>query len=75
MPLRTGSSKRAISENISELKKSGRPQKQAIAIAMDKAGKGRKQQKKGTERISSQTAHSERKPRKQKMNTDYRGKK
>jgi len=41
MPLKRGKSKKVISQNISELVHSGRPQDQAIAIAMDKAGKGR----------------------------------
>lgn len=38
-PLKAGSGKETISENISELVHSGRPQNQAIAIAMKKAGK------------------------------------
>lgn len=34
MPLKKGKSKKVVSENISELRHSGYPQKQAIAIAM-----------------------------------------
>jgi hypothetical protein len=42
MPLKKGKSKAAISENIAELIRSGRPKKQAIAISMSKAGKSKK---------------------------------
>ena len=33
MPLKTGSSKQAFKENVAELYKTGRPIKQALAIA------------------------------------------
>jgi len=39
MPLKKGKSKAAVSKNISTLRKEGRPQKQAIAIALDVARK------------------------------------
>ena len=42
MPLQSGKSNKVISSNISELIHSGRPQAQAVAIAMSKAGKSRK---------------------------------
>ena len=37
MPLKKGSSKKVVSANIRELRRSGRPQKQAVAIALKQA--------------------------------------
>jgi hypothetical protein len=41
MPLKRGKSRKVISQNIKTEMRHGRPQKQAIAIAMRKAGKPR----------------------------------
>lgn len=41
MPLKKGKSKEVVSSNISELRHSGYPQAQAIAIAMRAAGKAK----------------------------------
>lgn len=37
MPLAKGKSKKTISKNISELRHSGRPEKQSVAIALNEA--------------------------------------
>jgi len=53
MPIEKGSSKEVISRNISKLVREGYPQKQAIAIAYDRARKtsGRKLERKTGKRL------------------------
>lgn len=42
MPLLKGRSRAAVSTNISRLVREGYPQRQAVAISLHKAGRGRK---------------------------------
>lgn len=46
MPLKSGSSKKTVSSNIATERRAGKPEKQAVAIAMKKAGKSRGGKKK-----------------------------
>lgn len=47
MPLKKGRSDKAISSNIRRLREEGRPQDQAVAIALRQAGRSRKEYRDG----------------------------
>lgn len=51
MPLKEGSSKKAISENIATEMHAGKPRDQAVAIAYSVAGKSKKKTKKSEELV------------------------
>lgn len=45
MPLKSGSSRAVVSRNIEREMAAGKPQRQAVAIALRKAGKARQRRK------------------------------
>ncbi len=45
MPLKEGHSKQVVSYNIKKLVQEGKPQRQAVAIALKKAGKSKRGKK------------------------------
>jgi hypothetical protein len=64
MPVAKGKSKKTISKNIRELKRSGRPQKQAVAIALDTARKSGAKIPKPKKKATNTKKHTTRKTKK-----------
>jgi hypothetical protein len=56
MPLKEGSSNETVSKNIETEMHAGKPQKQAVAIALENAGKSNRDAISGTDAISKATS-------------------
>lgn len=72
MPLRRGSSRATVSANISELRASGYPQTQAVAIALDTARKtgtmpAKKKRKKAAPKKSKKRVAKKAAPKKRRV--------
>jgi len=61
MPLKKGKSRKIVSANISELVASGRPQKQAVAIALSESRKTTKRKNTKPKTINRKDAKSAKK--------------
>jgi hypothetical protein len=56
MPLKRGRSRKAVSNNIKTLMGEGRPQKQAVAIAMSKAEQSKNRKKRAGDTMTEAQA-------------------
>ena len=70
MPLKSGKSRKVISDNIKTEMHAGTPQRQAVAIALTKAGKSNKRstggRKAGAKRATAKKKATKRRPAKKR---------
>lgn len=62
MPLKKGSLDKDVSENIATLMREGKPQDQAVAIAMSEAGKAKEKTKKKTKKVVKKSVKKKKTP-------------